>query len=88
MKEIKDERMFEYFSLKENEWFEYQGFKGIKIDDNYAAFINGNMQFVIGKVYLNCISIGSGTLFQFESFRELIDALANHIETISEISKL
>lgn len=100
MKLITDKNMEEFTKIKENEWFEYypdimdnlfikdkKPLVGFKIDENYVAFINCNMNYIIGKVYKNCISIGSKSI-EFESFRDLINALANRIDKITSICKL
>lgn len=96
MKKVADGNMEEFAKIKEYEWFEYyskyypneQPFLGIKINENYVAFINCNFKFIIGKVYKNCITIGSGYIYEFYSFYELMHALTHRIEKITKISNM
>lgn len=94
MKQIVADNMEEFEKLKENEWFEYlgnyheRGLVGIKLDENYVAFINCNMKFIIGKAYKNCITIGNRFIYEFDSFYDLIDALEHNIDAIIRGSNL
>lgn len=96
MKKVARKNMEEFEKIKENEWFEYytdfypdeKPMLGVKIDNNYVAFINCNFKFIIGKVYKNCISIGSGYIYEFYTFHELMYALMHRIDQITKISNL
>lgn len=90
MKKIGRKNMEEFTVIKENEWFEYyndypncEAFMGVKIDDNFVAFINGNMRFVVGKVYKNSIFMGNIPRLEYAQFSDLIDALANKKDIIN-----
>ena len=100
MKLITDKNMKAFAKIKENEWFEYytdrrdnvfikdkKPLVGFKIDEKYVAFINCNMMFIAGKVYNNCISIGSHSI-EFYSFYDLINVLATNLKNFEEKCKL
>lgn len=96
MKKVTDGNMEEFTKIKENEWFQYyskvypneQPFLGVKVNKNYVVFINANYKFIIGKVYKNCISIGSGYIYEFFSFHEAMYALIHRIDEITKISNM
>lgn len=86
MKKIGRKKMEEFAKIKENEWFEYYNNEKpdlcIKINENYVAFINDNMRFIIGKVYKNCIFQGSIARLEYSKFSDLIYALDNKMDII------
>lgn len=96
MIKVADGKMEEFTKIKENEWFQYytllyrneQPFLGFKINEKYVALINSNFKFIIGKVYKNCISIGSGYIYEFFTFHELMYALMHRIDEITKISNM
>ena len=47
---------------------------GIKIDEEYSALLRGDNKFILAKVYVNCLSIGT-TEISYKSFEELEIAL-------------
>ena len=54
------------------EWaiFSLSGFQfyGNDIDDEYVILVNGVGNFIIGKKYPNCISVGSEEIKEFRTF--------------------
>ena len=83
MKEIKivkdnekDIEMFKTFEPMEQ--FIYSSginhnFFAIKIDDDCVALVNVRGKFFVAKVYKNCLSIGSGLVFELGSIEEVIE---------------
>lgn len=71
------EALVGYEELKQYDQFIYKSVSGeffaIKITDNYAAFINDRGKFILAKKYENCLSIGSGIVFEHRSLEEAID---------------
>lgn len=67
---LKELKGFE--ELKPNDKFIYQEcrieFQAIKINDQYAAFINYDGKFILAQKYKNCLSIGSGSVMEFSTF--------------------
>lgn len=89
MKKIGRKNMKEFSKIKENEWFEYYNdypndipYIGMKINEQFVAFINGNMRFVIGKVYKNIIFMGNTPRLEYTQFSDLINALSNNKDII------
>lgn len=89
MKKIGRKNMEEFSKIKENEWFEYyndypngEPCLGVKINENFVAFINGNMRFFVGKVYKDSIFMGNIPRLEYTQFSELIEALSNKNDII------
>lgn len=66
------EKLNGYDELKKYEKFLYKDgeFVGIKINDDYAIFLNGSCKFIVAKRFANCLSIGSGLVSEFDTFKE------------------
>ncbi len=73
MKTINKTNIENYTALKDGEHFIYDGFFAIKINNDYATFVNNENKFIIAKAYKNCLSIGSGAIREFNSYAELIE---------------
>lgn len=76
MKNINEANINEFKKIEVGEHFIYDGFFAIKINNEYAAFMNCDNKFIIAKAYNNCLSIGSGAIREFASYDELIDYMA------------
>lgn len=65
-----------YVELEEDEHFILRGmfeFVGIKINDEYGALLNACNKFIVGKIYKNCLSLGSGHVKEFRTYNEAKD---------------
>lgn len=75
-----------YYEMKPNTKFIYKTgkfeFFAIKIDDDYAAMVNGVNKFIIAQRYKNCLSIGSGYIREFGTFRELVEYVKKYKPTL------
>ena len=61
--EYLDLETYEQFIFDDGyEWF------AIKIDDEYCVWLNGVNKFVVVKVYRNCMTLGAGAVYEFDSF--------------------
>lgn len=75
MKTIKQngtEPLVGYKELKNYEQFIYtvgqSEFVAIKINDDYCAFLTGMNKFILAQKYKNCLSIGSLTPIEYDTF--------------------
>lgn len=48
-------------------------FEAIKLTDKYSAFINAWGRYILAKRYLNCLSIGSSFITEYDTLDKLID---------------
>lgn len=46
-------------------------FFAIKINNDYAALINSRCKFILAQKYKNCLSIGSGFVYEYDTFEEI-----------------
>lgn len=92
MIKIKDNEIEKYHHIKKDEQFLYDTgtaeFFGIKYNDCYAILINCSNEFIIAKVYKNCLSIGSGTILEFSSYYDAVRAIHRSIHYIEEKQKM
>lgn len=62
--------------LEKDEQFIYDDglfeFIGIKINEDYAAFLNGNNKFILSKRHINCLSIGSGHVSEYSDYESIV----------------
>lgn len=54
-------------------------FFAIKVNKNYAVFINADGKFICAKAFKNCLSIGAGGVFEFSTFAEAVEACNNDV---------
>lgn len=70
-------------SIAINEHFIYNDepfeFFAIKVNKDYAVFINADGLFVCAKAYKNCLSLGSISVFEFPTFAEAVEACKNDV---------
>ncbi|GEM_PF-5538327 len=68
----------EFDALKDGEQFIYADlpfeFFAIKINNDYAALINADGEFFLGKKYANCLLTGGGLARDYDSFAEAEEA--------------
>ncbi|MBR6163259.1 hypothetical protein IKQ26_05180 [bacterium] len=80
----------EYKALGKDKQFIYDTFLGsfvaIKINNEYAAFLNGLNNFIIAKAYKNCLSIGEGTPLQYGSYKEVMAAALGRYNDMVKIT--
>ena len=91
MKTIKENglnKLSGYDELKKGEQFIYVvgsiEFFAIKVSDEYAVFINNDGRFICAKAFKNCLSIGSGYLVEYQTFKEAVTACNNDIVEAEE----
>lgn len=74
MKTLTKENHNEYKDMKKYERFISSDagieFFAFKVTDEAAIFINGSGKFIIAKAYTNTFSIGSGFVFEYDTFDE------------------
>lgn len=80
MKTLKKDgtKNIDFDSIAINEHFIYADepfeFFAIKVNENYAVFINADGLFVCAKAYKNCLSLGAIGVFEFSTFAEAVEA--------------
>ena len=91
MIKIKDNEMDKYYNLEKGEQFLYATataeFFGIKYNDCYAILINCSNEFIIAKVYKNCLSIGSGTILEYSSYYDAVWDIRHNADKIGNKAK-
>lgn len=85
MKTLKKDgtKNIDFDSIAINEHFIYNDepfeFFAIKVNENYAVFINADGKFICAKAYKNCLSIGASGIFEFSTFAEAVEACKNDV---------
>jgi hypothetical protein len=85
MKTLKKDgtKNIDFDNIAINEHFIYNDepfeFFAIKVNENYAVFINADGKFICAKAYKNCLSLGAGGVFEFSTFAEAVEACKNDV---------
>lgn len=91
MKIVTINEMEKYYNLKKGEQFLYHvcvvDFFGIKYSQDYAILINASNKFILAKAYKNCLSIGSGGVREYNSYRDAARDIRHNVQRIGEIAK-
>ena len=65
--------------IKTNEWciFNLSNFEfyGHDCDEDYVILVNGTGKFIIGEKFLNCISVGSGYITEYNTYEDAYSAI-------------
>lgn len=88
---IKDNEIEKYYNLKKGEQFLYHtctvDFFAIKFNQDYAILVSGSNNFIIAKAYKNCLSIGSGFIREYNSYRDAAWDIRHNAQKIGNMAK-
>ena len=82
--------LYNNFIEREEEFERKTGLRIISSINNYQNCIikNARNKFILGKVYKNCISIGSGDIREFDTIQEIQKLNEEQLQNIEKYSKM